>query len=316
MTLTTHPRWMSSVLWLAAAYNLVWGLAIILFPSAPFVWAGMPVPIYPSIVQCLAMVIGVYGIGYAIAARDPVTHWPIVLVGLLGKIFGPIGFVWTAWQGEFPWSAGIMILTNDLSWWLPFAAILLYAVREHDARRLGALIGPLDAELQHAITSQGENLWELCQRQPVLVVFVRHSGCSFCREALADLKQQRARLQAAGVQPVIVHMGTLDDGRRLLTSTGLDDVPHISDPQRRLYRAFELPLGTLTQLSGPQVIWRAVMEGTLVRHGVGRMVGHGMQLGGAFLLEHGRVTRAFRARSTADRTSFADLACPLTPQTV
>ena len=314
MPLTPPPRWMSIVLWLAAVYNLVWGLAVVLFPSVPFTWAGMPAPIYPSIVQCLAMVIGVYGIGYGIAARDPVTHWPIVLVGLLGKVFGPIGFLWTASQGELPWSAGVIILANDLIWWLPFTAMLLYAVREHDSRRLGALIGPIDSELQRASTSQGETLWNLSQRQPVLVVFVRHSGCSFCREAIADLKLQRDRLQAAGVQPVVVHMGTTDDGRQMLASAGLTDVPQISDPQRRLYHAFELPLGTLTQLSGPQVIWRAVMDGTLLRYGVGRMVGNGMQLGGAFLLEHGRVTRAFRARSTADRTSFVDLACPVTPQ--
>ena len=41
----------------------------------------------------MGMIVGVYGIGYLIAARDPRTHWPIVLVGLLGKVFGPIGFV-------------------------------------------------------------------------------------------------------------------------------------------------------------------------------------------------------------------------------
>jgi hypothetical protein len=39
--------------------------------------------------QCLGMVIGVYGVGYFIASRDPVRHWPIVFVGLLGKIFWP-----------------------------------------------------------------------------------------------------------------------------------------------------------------------------------------------------------------------------------
>jgi hypothetical protein len=70
------------------------------------------------------MIVGVYGIGYGIAAYDSARHWPIVLVGLLGKIFGPIGFVWAATQGELPWSAGATILTNDLIWWIPFALIL------------------------------------------------------------------------------------------------------------------------------------------------------------------------------------------------
>jgi hypothetical protein len=70
------------------------------------------------------MVIGVYGIGYWCASRDPVRHWPIVFVGLLGKIFGPIGFIWTATRGEIPWAFGVTIPTNDLLWWIPFALIL------------------------------------------------------------------------------------------------------------------------------------------------------------------------------------------------
>jgi small multidrug resistance pump len=129
------PRWIPRVLYAAAIYNLAWGLFIVLFPLIPFRWAGMQPPNYPAIVQCLGMVIGVYGIGYAIAARDPVTQWPLVLVGLLGKIFGPIGFVYAVAIGEFPWWCGLNILTNDLIWWLPFIAIILYAIRVQDARQ-------------------------------------------------------------------------------------------------------------------------------------------------------------------------------------
>ena len=60
------------------------------------------------------MIVGVYGLGYAIAMSDPIRHWPIVLVGLLGKLFGPIGFNWAASKGELPWNAGLTIVTNDL----------------------------------------------------------------------------------------------------------------------------------------------------------------------------------------------------------
>jgi hypothetical protein len=69
------------------------------------------------------------------AALDPVRHWPIVLVGLLGKIFGPIGFVGAAMKGEFPWIAGLTIITNDLIWWLPFAAILWHAWQQETGGR-------------------------------------------------------------------------------------------------------------------------------------------------------------------------------------
>lgn len=128
------PAWMSWVLNAAAVYNLLWGTGVIFFPTTLFFAAGLEPPNYPSITQCLGMVIGVYGIGYGIAARDPLTHWPVVFVGLLGKIFGPVGFVWTASKGELPWSAGLIILTNDLMWWVPFAVIVWKATHDSHPR--------------------------------------------------------------------------------------------------------------------------------------------------------------------------------------
>ena len=77
------------------------------------------------------MIVGVYGVGYLAAARDPLRHWPIVLVGFMGKIFGPIGFVQTVLAGDIPWAFGIMIIFNDLIWWIPFAGILVASLRAH-----------------------------------------------------------------------------------------------------------------------------------------------------------------------------------------
>ncbi|MDX1963339.1 MAG: hypothetical protein SFX18_09310 [Pirellulales bacterium] len=135
------PRWMFWLLLLAGIYNLAWGTFVILFPLVPFGWLQSPLPNYPSLVQCIGMIVGVYGIGYILAAYDPARHWPIVLVGLLGKIFGPIGFLWAAGNGEFPWWAGLTILTNDLLWWVPFGLILAWTWRQEytpqDARQTG-----------------------------------------------------------------------------------------------------------------------------------------------------------------------------------
>ena len=104
---------------------------MVLLPNLLFQWAGMELPRYPQIWQCVGMIVGVYGVGYLIAAASPYRHWPIVLVGLLGKIFGPIGFLSAAASGELPWSWGVTIITNDLIWWIPFAAILFQAFCFH-----------------------------------------------------------------------------------------------------------------------------------------------------------------------------------------
>ncbi|MBL9148238.1 MAG: BphX family protein [Phycisphaerae bacterium] len=126
--------------WLVAAgvYNLAWGAAVVLAPAwtvrllgiAPLDVAADAEPVFRALCQiwgCVGMVIGVYGIGYLIAARDPARHWPIVLVGFLGKIFGPIGFAIAAARGDLPWSMGWTLLTNDFLWWIPFALILRHA---------------------------------------------------------------------------------------------------------------------------------------------------------------------------------------------
>jgi ligand-binding SRPBCC domain-containing protein len=132
------PRW--ATLWLCAAglYNLLWGAATIGFPHLLFDLCGIERINYPQIWQCVGMIVGVYGVGYLIAASDPRRHWPIVLVGLLGKIFGPIGFAVALAQGTFPPLFGVTILTNDLLWWIPFILILRdAALHPADPQRSG-----------------------------------------------------------------------------------------------------------------------------------------------------------------------------------
>jgi hypothetical protein len=119
--------------WLLAAgvYNIVWGSVVVVAPDFPFALANMPALAQPgrAIWQCLGMVLAAYGLGYIAASRAPLRHWPIVFVGLFGKVMGPIGFVWSAWQGTIAWKFGATILTNDLLWWIPFGLMLLAARR-------------------------------------------------------------------------------------------------------------------------------------------------------------------------------------------
>lgn len=116
--------WMRWVLCMAGVYNIAWGGVAILFPLWVFRVTGMELPHYPEFWQCIGMIVGVYGIGYLIAASDPIRHWPIVLVGFLGKVLGPIGFAEALWSERLPLAFGFNIVTNDLIWWIPFFLIL------------------------------------------------------------------------------------------------------------------------------------------------------------------------------------------------
>lgn len=299
----TAPKWTRQVLLAAAVYNLAWGAATILAPMAIFRWTGLQEPLYPQIWQCVGMIVGVYGIGYWIAAGDPFRHWPIVFVGFLGKILGPIGFVGAALSGELPWSWGLTIVTNDLIWWIPFAAVLYLAVRHH-ADSSASLSGISRKQAMSTIRGhQNASLIELSEDAPTLVVFLRHSGCTFCRETLSDLVEAQHEIKRLGANLAVVHMGQPMDGTLLLQKYGLDEVHHFSDPNCYLYRAFDLTRGRLRQLFGVQVLRRGLVA--LWRgHGLGRLAGDGFRMPGAFVIFDGEVMAAFRAEVVSDRLNY------------
>jgi small multidrug resistance pump len=123
-----RPRpWLARVLQVAALYNLAWGAWQVLAPQSFFSLLGMDPTNYPMIWQGMGMVIGVYGLAYFWASFDYIRHWPIVAVGLLGKVFGPLGFGLNYLQGTAPAGFGYTLLTNDLLWWWPFSLMLWHA---------------------------------------------------------------------------------------------------------------------------------------------------------------------------------------------
>lgn len=119
-----NKRWMGVTLKIAAVYNILWGAWVVLLPNHFFELTGMEPLNHPMIWQGMGMVIGVYGLGYWWASYNPITHWPIVAVGMLGKLFGPAGFIMNYFTGAAPAEFGYTLITNDLIWWIPFGLIL------------------------------------------------------------------------------------------------------------------------------------------------------------------------------------------------
>jgi len=121
---TTTPAWMSTCMKLAALYNILWGAWAVLFPNHFFELVGMELPNHPMIWQGMGMVIGVYGLGYWWSSYDPMRHWPIIAVGFLGKILGPLGFFMNYLTDQVPFNFFYTLITNDFIWWIPFFLIM------------------------------------------------------------------------------------------------------------------------------------------------------------------------------------------------
>jgi peroxiredoxin len=302
-----QARWKSRVLWAAGLYNLAFSVLGITFPLLTFELAGLPVPNYPEQVQVLWLLIGAFGIGYLIAASDPNRHWAVLLIGSLTKLLAPFFMLQQIFLGKLPWTAGLMVIPNDIIWWIPFAVILRGAYQCHtDGRRC---VSPEIMRMAlRAKTQNGMPLVELSRRGPMILVFLRHFGCTFCREALADVARQRASIEAQGVGIALIHMSDEAEAGPVFQKYGLADLHRVSDPKRCAYRAFGLGKGSLESVFGPKVWWRGARAAIIDGHGLSKPNADPFQMPGVFVVFHGQVLRSYRHQSVADRPDYLKLA--------
>jgi hypothetical protein len=142
---------------------------------------------------------------------------------------------------------------------------------------------------------------------PVLLICLRHLGCAFSREALADLREQRAAIEASGVRLIVAHLEPRSVAEPLLRRYGLGDVLTISDPTAHVYQSCGLGRGSAGQLVGPRVLWRWLVAALVRGRGAGWTGADMRRMPGAFLIQHGRIVRAFRHETTADRPDYCSL---------
>ena len=156
-------------------------------------------------------------------------------------------------------------------------------------------------------TNAGTTLAELSEESPVLLVLLRHEGCTFCRNAMSDIARSRSQIEKLGTRIVLGHMGTETAFAEFAGRYGLSDIASVSDPERTLYKGLGLRRGRLTQLLGPRVLW-AWFKSTLSGHLPGKIKGDVSQLPGAFLLHHGQVVKTHAYKDASDRPHYVDLA--------
>ncbi len=166
----------------------------------------------------------------------------------------------------------------------------------------------LDSKVfQEMKTNQGFTLRQLSEQKPVLLVFLRHFGCTFCREALSDLSEVRSEIEGRGVQIVFVHMTEAEVAERYFTRYELDGVEHISDPECEYYQQFGLVKGNFTQLFGLHSWIRGFNAGVMQMHGVGVQLGDGFQMPGIFVIQDSEIKESFIHKLASDRPDYLQL---------
>ena len=166
----------------------------------------------------------------------------------------------------------------------------------------------LTATLRKMQTDTGRTVLDLSYDQPVMLIFLRHFGCTFCREALSDIAELRPQIEADGTRVVFVHMADNELAGRYFKKYKLHGACHVSDPDCEFYQFFGLTKGTSHQLFGLHSWVRGFEAGVMNGHGVGyRPLGDGFQMPGVFVLLNGEIRESFVHKLASDRPDYASL---------
>lgn len=158
-------------------------------------------------------------------------------------------------------------------------------------------------------TESGACLLKLTEESPVLLIFLRHFGCSFCRMAIAQIGELQGELKARGVRPVFVHLGTPEIAKAHFDFYQLGDVERINDPEAIIYRSNTFGLGQESpwwQLVNPFVIF-GWLKGNIFKYGIGKIQGDGSQMPGVFFLKGPKIVRRFVYRNISDQPKWLKL---------
>jgi len=158
-------------------------------------------------------------------------------------------------------------------------------------------------------TESGATLLALAEASPVLLIFLRHFGCSFCRMTISQIGELQAELRVRGVRPVFVHLGTSEIAKAHFDFYGLSDVERINDPGAAIYRSPVFGLGRQSpwwQLVNP-VVWFGWLKGTIFKFGIGKIQGDGSQMPGVFFLKGPKIVRKFLYRNISDQPRWLKL---------
>ena len=154
-------------------------------------------------------------------------------------------------------------------------------------------------------TNKQEDLKTISDRTPVLLVFLRHFGCVFCKEALDELSEKRQVIEEKGIQMVFVHMSEYDVADAYFKRYDLEGATHISDPFCNYYAAFGITKGTFSQLYGLRT-WIRGFAANRQGHELelAKRLGDSTQMPGIFVLKNGEIKDRFIHKLPSDRPDY------------
>ena len=182
---------------------------------------------------------------------------------------------------------------------------LILAYQFLKQRRFGIFMRTIELDLMAEMQcSNGQTLEQLSKNQAVMLVFLRHFGCSFCREALHEISKIYDETLAEGTQIVFVHMTDYATAKPYFEKYNFKDAIQISDLDCKYYADFGLVKKGGKQLLGLSSFVRGFQSTVLQGHGLWAALGDGFQMPGVFLIQDSEVKSSFIHQEPSDRPNY------------
>lgn len=150
---------------------------------------------------------------------------------------------------------------------------------------------------------------ELHAQGPVVLIFVRYFGCLFCKQQVAEVVRRRSEFQAAGVDPIVIGQGTVEQAREF-SQKYADGMRVLTDPDHEAFCAAGMKRGVSTLMSFGvlQRAARAVAQGFMQTS----LLGDSFQQGGVVVLDRdGRVLYRFLSEEAGLHAPLDDVLAAL-----
>ena len=138
-------------------------------------------------------------------------------------------------------------------------------------------------------TQKGQRFADLSAAAPVLLIFLRHLSCPFCRRVLRDVAALRPEIEKRGIAIAFVHMATESEAYPLFDYFKLADLPRFSDRHRKLYRLAGLRNLRFRSLFDSTIVRSSVQLTRELRQAPQARGGSLLQMPGVFLIDQGHV---------------------------
>lgn len=137
-----------------------------------------------------------------------------------------------------------------------------------------------------------------------MLVFLRHFGCMFCREMVADLRHH-SETDGERERILFFYQGTVPEGREFF-GKHWSSARAIADQSLKFYEGFGVPKATLAEAFSPAV-WRSGMKTWSRGHRPGRPQGSIRQMPGLMWVQAGRIVWRHDFEHAGDRPNLSEI---------